>query len=347
MPDEVGAVLVVVADDRRDGVLVERADLLGVRGEHAEQQPVGAGADVLGDRRVGLLEDVEDQLGLLDRARQLGGVGVEARQPDRAVALQPRRPAAAPRPSVASGASSPPVRRQQRVHARRVPELHVLGQRARVLAGDRRDHVARAVGRQLGAQHDRARARGRSPAGPRAARPRAARGRGRARSSSRNEPRRFCSTSSLASSTATSVSEATAARCRNSAASVARLGRRRAAARRRRPARRPSWIGTSASDAGGHRRPAGRARGRRRTARSALERSPGRRPGATTAAPSRGTTIATGAARRLGGELGHAAAGRRRPARRRPSRGGRRAGARPATGGARGAAPSAAPRLRP
>ena len=42
---------------------------------------------------------------------------------------------------------------------------------------------------------------------------------GRERSSSRNEPRRFCSTSSRASSTATSVRQATAARCRNSSPS--------------------------------------------------------------------------------------------------------------------------------
>ena len=34
--------------------------------------------------------------------------------------------------------------------------LHVLRERARVLAGDRRHHVARPVGGQLGAQHDRA-----------------------------------------------------------------------------------------------------------------------------------------------------------------------------------------------
>ena len=46
-----------------------------------------------------------------------------------------------------------------------------------------------------------------------------------ARRSSRNEPRRFCSTSSRASSTATSVSEATAARCRYSDASAVGGGR--------------------------------------------------------------------------------------------------------------------------
>ena len=48
-------------------------------------------------------------------------------------------------------------RRQQRVHARRVArQLHVLRERARVLARDRRDDVARPVGRQLRAQDDRA-----------------------------------------------------------------------------------------------------------------------------------------------------------------------------------------------
>ena len=48
-------------------------------------------------------------------------------------------------------------RREQGVHARRVArQLHVLRERARVLAGDRRHDVARAVRGQLGAQHDRA-----------------------------------------------------------------------------------------------------------------------------------------------------------------------------------------------
>jgi hypothetical protein len=47
-----------------------------VRGEHAEQQPVGAAPDVLGIGRlaVGAAQDVEHELGLLDRARQLGRV---------------------------------------------------------------------------------------------------------------------------------------------------------------------------------------------------------------------------------------------------------------------------------
>ena len=44
------------------------------------------------------------------------------------------------------------VGREHRVHA----VLHVLRERARVLAGDRRHDVARPVGGQLGAQHDRA-----------------------------------------------------------------------------------------------------------------------------------------------------------------------------------------------
>ena len=64
--------------------------------------------------------------------------------------------------------------RQQRVDARAV---HVLGQRARVLPRDRGDDVPRAVRAQLGAQHDDARATGRSRAVRRGARPRAGRGR--------------------------------------------------------------------------------------------------------------------------------------------------------------------------
>ena len=96
-----------------------------------------------------MLEDVEDQLGLLDRPRQLGGVGVEARDADGPVAAQARRQRAAARGGgvrrvVAAGAG------QDRVDA----PFEVLGQRAGLVTGDRRDHVARAVGRQLGAEHD-------------------------------------------------------------------------------------------------------------------------------------------------------------------------------------------------
>ena len=72
-----------------------------------------------------------------------------------------------------------------------------------------------------------------------------------ARSSSRNEPRRFCSTSSLASSTATSVSEATAARCRNSVAS-GETGAPGSPSISTQPiASSPDAIGTSASTPGG------------------------------------------------------------------------------------------------
>jgi hypothetical protein len=73
-PDEVRAVLVVVAHERGDGVLVEGADLLGMGGQHAEQQPVGARADVLQRvaavvpaSRARLAQDVQDELGLLHR----------------------------------------------------------------------------------------------------------------------------------------------------------------------------------------------------------------------------------------------------------------------------------------
>src|SRR5215208_1358750 len=91
--DQVGRVLVVVANDRGDGVLVEGADLLRMRGEHTEQQAVGPAADVLRDRTaaaVGAAQHVEHELGLLDRAAQLGGVGVERGYADDAMALQAR-----------------------------------------------------------------------------------------------------------------------------------------------------------------------------------------------------------------------------------------------------------------
>ena len=45
-----------------------------MRCQDAEEQPVGTGADVLGDRSVGLAQDVEDELGLLDRVRELTGL---------------------------------------------------------------------------------------------------------------------------------------------------------------------------------------------------------------------------------------------------------------------------------
>ena len=124
------------------------------------------------------------------------------------------------RSSVALGRAVAAFGGQQRVHARR-GAVDVLGERAGVVAGDRRDDVARAVGGQLGAErddaarevaaepggaaHDVARARGRrasaAPRGTsRAGCPRPPRG-----------PRRR----------ATSVRQATAARCRYSAASSA------------------------------------------------------------------------------------------------------------------------------
>ena len=72
--DEVGPVLVVVADDRGDGVLVEAADLLGVRGEHAEQQPIGAGPDV-GDAAAWDVALAQDVPGLVPHLRFEAGVG--------------------------------------------------------------------------------------------------------------------------------------------------------------------------------------------------------------------------------------------------------------------------------
>ena len=106
---------------------------------------------------------VEHELGLLDRPAELGGVRVEARQPDGAVALQPRGELARRRERrLGRAAVVLAGGRQQRVDARRhgapagVGGVHVLGERALVLTADRRHHVARPVARQLGAQHDRA-----------------------------------------------------------------------------------------------------------------------------------------------------------------------------------------------
>src|SRR3954468_11584095 len=109
----------------------------------------------------------------------------------------------------------------------------------------------------------------------------------RARSSSRNEPRRFCSTSSRASSTATSVRQATAARCRNSSASAD--GSASPSSSTAPSCSSPEAIGTSAATPGGT--AAARPRGgpaawRRRAPASATV------PDAA-AAPRRGTTMAT------------------------------------------------------
>ena len=164
-------------------------------------------------------QDVEHELGLLDRAR-------EARPGRRRSVESPTVPWRCSRVGQRARArrASPRARRrrrggQQRVDARRA--VHVLGERARVLAGDRRDDVARAVGRQLGAEHDGAAREVAAQPRRRGARPRAARGPaaragppGTSRAGSARPP-------PCASSTATSVSEATAARWRNSAASGA------------------------------------------------------------------------------------------------------------------------------
>ena len=223
MPDEVGAVLVVVADDRRDRVLVEGAHLLGMRGEHAEQQPVGAGADVLrrSARRTRRRTSSTSSASWIARA---SSPGRRRRSRGPTVPWRRRRcgQLARARRASRSGASSPPDGRQQRVDA----VLHVLRQRARVVAGDRRDDVARAVGasarrrarrrprersqpRRAGAPHDLARLE----VGPRA-------------QVLEERAAQVLLDLLAASSTATSVSDATAA-------AVQELGGRR---RRRRSA---------------------------------------------------------------------------------------------------------------
>ena len=181
---------------------------------------------------------------------------------------------------------------QQRVDARHAAALEVLGERARVVAGDRRHDVARAVGGQLGAQRDHAarevaaeprrrgarRRRGRGPgasAGPRgtsrAGSPRPPRAPPRPRPRSGRRPRRGAGTRS-----ASARGLAVAGEQQHRADELV-------AARDRR----------LAGDAGRHRAPAGRGRGRRRSGaapRAARLRRRRARP-----RPSRGTTIATGA----------------------------------------------------
>ena len=169
-----------------------------------------------------------------------------------------------------------------------------------LVADDRRDDVARAVGRQLGAEHDGAARRGRSPAARRGGRSRAARGPGASagppgtsRAGSARPPpwpprRRPRS------------GEATAARCRNSAASGDGRAPPPRSSTTAPTTSSPDAIGTSAASALGHLRRAVLRRGRRRSAGS-----PRARPTAS---------------RRRGDRRVRAAGRRSPPARRRPRR---------------------------
>ena len=85
---QVGGVLLVVARQRRDRVLVEAADLLGVAGQHAEQQPVGAAADLVARGPSPGRCHAQHQLGLLERAAHVGGIGVVRGQADQGLAAQ-------------------------------------------------------------------------------------------------------------------------------------------------------------------------------------------------------------------------------------------------------------------
>ncbi len=124
MPDQVGGVLLVVAHERGDRVLVEALDLLGVRGQHAEQQPVGAAADLLAGRAAAGGLHAEHQLGLLQRAAHVGGVGVDGRRrrpapgapagPPPCGRPPPRRAAARRRGRPRSARGRPGARRRSR-----------------------------------------------------------------------------------------------------------------------------------------------------------------------------------------------------------------------------------------
>ena len=112
------------------------------------------------------------------------------------------------RSSVTSGASSAPDGGEQRVDAPAAVRCPCAGPARPGWSPEIvRDDVARAVGAELRAEHDDAARQVAAQARRRGERSRAAPRSGRARTSSRNEPRRFSSTSSRASSIATSVSD--------------------------------------------------------------------------------------------------------------------------------------------
>ena len=199
------------------------------------------------------------------RAPQLGRVGVERRQPDGPVALQPRGEPARGRERRLGRRR----RRRPRAAARRRAPVACAGaERARVLAGDRRHHVARPVGRQLRAQHDRAARQ--VAAQPRGAADDLVAGRGpAARAQLLQERAAQVLLDLLLGLLDRHLGE------RGHGGQVQELGaprrgrsRREQRARRRRPRRRTA-IGTSAATPVGHRRRAGRASARRRSARSA------------------------------------------------------------------------------
>jgi hypothetical protein len=129
--DQVGRVLLVVADQRCHGVVEEAAHLLRVAGQHPEQQPVGALADLRPRGPAARRRHAQHQLGLLERPAGLGRPAAIRRQPDLRVAPQPCR--GAPR-----GVRRPG---QQRVDL----VLHNLRERAGQLGGDRRHQAARAA----------------------------------------------------------------------------------------------------------------------------------------------------------------------------------------------------------
>ena len=217
VPDQVGRVLRVVRHQRRDGVLVERPHLLGMRrrarGTAAGRCPCRCprrSARPSGAARPAPARPPGSRGPGRPRRRRttrhpLCRDAANEQRADEPRSASPRRP-------------RPPG--EQRVHpSRPAASVHVLGQGPRMLTRDRRDHMPRPIRRQLGAQSNRAVREISTRDAPPASRTSSASRSSRPRSSSRKDPRRFCSTSSRASSTATSVRHATAATCRNSKAS--------------------------------------------------------------------------------------------------------------------------------
>ena len=127
---QVRGVLLVVAHQGRDRVLVEAAHLLGIRGERAEQQAVRAALERLGVRVAAHEPDVEHELRLLHGQAQLARARVARGDAHGGLRRESRRELA----RVLERAG------QHRVHAV-VP--YRLGERVRALRGDDGEQAAR------------------------------------------------------------------------------------------------------------------------------------------------------------------------------------------------------------
>ncbi len=207
---QLSAVLVVVACDRRDRVLEEAVDLLRMRGQDAEQQPVDLrpGPAVHGLHPVPLGE-VEHQAGLAGGTHHLARAAVEGGDHRRAVRMQPLGGRRGRLPGVAGGRHGHrdvhPLRRSARRAIRARPRQPAPGPRA---AGwsERRSRRRRSLRTDRGSARSRSWPPGRARACP-------------ATMPSNSATSGAASSRSRACSSATAVALAVAARCRNSLAS--------------------------------------------------------------------------------------------------------------------------------